>query len=130
MCVLLADDGRRPRWHRGAGRDADRLARPELVRRRSAGARLGDDRERTVLRGGDDRVAIHRGAREGRDVAGGLDVGGEHAIERVLHPDRLGRQALRGAEGALSCLFDRDQRLGHLRGHSGVWTGIRLASAD
>ncbi len=92
-----------------------RIASPSRTSqlRGRAGARLADDLEHAPGVPGEDRVAVHRRARERRHVAGGAHVGGQHAAERGVDLHLLGRQDVKRFEDELSGSRDRDQRRRH-----------------
>ena len=78
-----------------------------------SGARLADDGEGSAGLAGDDRVTVHRRARERRHVAGGRHVRGEHPIVGVGNRDPLGSKRLSRFEHPLAGLRDRDQSGAH-----------------
>jgi hypothetical protein len=74
------------------GRDRHRLAALEWPRRRTAGGDAIDDRERARRVGGAEGEAVHRGAREARQVDGRERVLGQHAPGRGFESHGLRRQ--------------------------------------
>ena len=78
--VLLGDHRGGASGNRAAGRDANRLMVVQRVGGRQPGAGLGDDGQGAPGGAGHQRVAVHRRAGKRRDVAGGVQVGGQHSI--------------------------------------------------
>ena len=105
--VLLGDHRGGPGGDRRAGRDADRLALAEGLERGRARAGLADNAQPALGGTGENRVAVHRRAREGRYVAGGLKVHGQHPVDGLADLDGLGAQRLDGSEHELAGLGDR-----------------------
>jgi hypothetical protein len=93
-------DRARTLGQRRPGHDAHRLAGGHGARGPLARPHLADDDERTGHGhvGGAQRVAVHRGAVERRQVGVGEDVLGQHAADGVGERHSLGRQRARLAK--------------------------------
>ena len=108
---LERDDRIGPLGNRAAGGDRHRLAGRERPLGGRPGGDPGDDREAGAHAGVlcPDREAVHRGAREGRQID---QRGGrlrEDPAGRALNRDALCVEALRALENEPLCLRDRDQ---------------------
>ena len=121
--VLDPDDGVSARGEHRAGRDRDRLTRPQPDRRGMPGARLADEAEAALsLSGvarvrGEDGVSVHRRVVEPRHGVGGSDVGGEDPAERLAQGHRLGREERSAGEHRGAGVLDRRQLGGHGANH-------------
>ena len=96
--ILDGDDGIRAVGNGAAGRDRNRLAGAERRIRRAPGRCMRDDGARAGAVGCAHRVAVHRRARERRQVDHRAGVLGEHAPERLRQRDALRRQLPRPLE--------------------------------
>ena len=80
---------------------------PSRLERRRACAGLADNAQPALGGTGENRVAVHRRARERRYVAGGLKVHRQHPVDGVADLDGLRAQRLDGSEHELAGLGDR-----------------------
>jgi len=88
--ILDGDDGIRARGDDGAGRDLDRLAGTELEQGRPASRRAAGDGERAGHVGGANGEAVHRRARERRQVDSCTRTGRRHSPVRRGERNELG----------------------------------------
>jgi hypothetical protein len=109
--VFLDQDGVGAVGHRGAGKDADRLALADGAAMAAAGRRLTGDGEPGAGEGvrGADRVAVHGRGGEGRLVAGGERVGGQNPAGGVGQRDFLGAGGIDQSEDAGEGVGDWEQ---------------------
>jgi hypothetical protein len=120
---LDGDDGVRPLGDDASGRDRHRLAVRQGPRGGSPGGNAGDDRKRPRRVGRANREAVHRRAREARQVDRRPRVLGEHAARCLLQRDGLGGQRPDAREDLREGVVDGDG-IGHgADGTHGVRSG-------
>ena len=106
--VLDADHGVGAHRDDAAGGDADGLAVAQRALGGPARARLAHHGERAPGGPGDEREPVHGRVGERRHVAGGGDIAGQHAAERVGNRHGLARQRADGAQDDPPRLVDGD----------------------
>ena len=105
--ILDGDDGIGAVRDDGAGGDRRRLPGPQFTSRRPPGRDPLDDREDRGRVDRAEREAVHRRAREGRQVDRGDRALRQHASGGLLERHALARERLCAGEDALERLVDR-----------------------
>ena len=107
--ILDGDDGIGTFGNDAARRDRHRLAGLERARRGQSCSDPSDDRQRAGRVGRANGEAVHRRARERRQVDRRTSILGEHASGGRAERHRLRRQAAGPRENRRERLFDREQ---------------------
>jgi hypothetical protein len=128
--LLLHDDGVGAGRNGRAGHDAVGLAGGQRSRRHVAGGDVADDAQPRAAGAvdGAQRIAVHGRVVVRRDVAGGDDVLGQHAAERVGQHHPLGAERPHRRQRQRLRFFDAEQPLtgAHVTDSNGAGRARRL----